>query len=92
MSTRIVRGGSWLYHRGVARCAVRFTYFPDDRYYSLGFRVAKQLPQPQDRQVIRGGSWYDDARDCRSAVRFRYQPDYRHDDLGFRVIEQRNTQ
>ena len=37
--SRVVRGGSFLFHRYGARCAVRLSYNPDNRDYNLGFRV-----------------------------------------------------
>ena len=36
---RVVRGGSWIYDRGLARCASRLRIRPDLRVSSLGFRV-----------------------------------------------------
>ena len=36
---RVVRGGSWFDPRGLARCASRTWFLPDDRYVLLGFRV-----------------------------------------------------
>jgi formylglycine-generating enzyme required for sulfatase activity len=36
---RVVRGGSWLDRRDLARCASRLRYPPDLRSYDLGFRV-----------------------------------------------------
>jgi formylglycine-generating enzyme required for sulfatase activity len=36
---RVVRGGSWLSPRGLARCGVRFWYLPGDRLGDVGFRV-----------------------------------------------------
>ncbi len=35
----VVRGGSWGDRRDFARCAYRFRFTPDDRFYDLGFRV-----------------------------------------------------
>ncbi|WP_295385657.1 SUMF1/EgtB/PvdO family nonheme iron enzyme [uncultured Thiodictyon sp.] len=37
--TRVVRGGSWFYHRDDARCAFRFRLRPGSRSDLLGFRV-----------------------------------------------------
>jgi formylglycine-generating enzyme required for sulfatase activity len=36
---RVVRGGSWIFHRGFARCASRLWSLPGGRYDYLGFRV-----------------------------------------------------
>jgi formylglycine-generating enzyme required for sulfatase activity len=43
-SRRVVRGGSWFNLQGYARAAYRFSYTPDDRYDSLGFRVVCSSP------------------------------------------------
>ena len=37
--SRVVRGGSWGYRRGFARCAFRHWYPPGSRLDYLGFRV-----------------------------------------------------
>lgn len=42
---RAVRGGSWDYYKDLARCASRYSYslyYPDFRYYGLGFRLLAQ--------------------------------------------------
>ena len=36
---RVLRGGSFLNHRNLARCAYRFRNFPDLDWYDYGFRV-----------------------------------------------------
>jgi hypothetical protein len=41
---RAWRGGSWLDHRGLARCAARGESHPDDRNGGLGFRVLRASP------------------------------------------------
>ena len=38
---KVIRGGSWYYERDSARCALRYTHRPQDRGFSLGFRVAR---------------------------------------------------
>jgi len=37
----LIRGGSWFYSLLHARCANRFFAFPDDRNYTIGFRLVK---------------------------------------------------
>jgi len=37
---KLPAGGSWAFDAGSARCALRYTHRPQDRGYSLGFRVA----------------------------------------------------
>ena len=39
----VVRGGSWNYFQGFARCAYRFRLIPDIWSYILGFRVVVSL-------------------------------------------------
>jgi formylglycine-generating enzyme required for sulfatase activity len=41
---RVVRGGSWNYHRDGARCAYRLRNLPDDGNFILGFRVVSRAP------------------------------------------------
>ena len=41
---RVVRGGSWCYHPGYARCACRYWVRPVDRSYDIGFRVVLRSP------------------------------------------------
>ncbi|MCX6545173.1 MAG: formylglycine-generating enzyme family protein [Acidobacteria bacterium] len=38
-TTRVIRGGSWYFDAASARCAQRYTHAPQDRGFSLGFRV-----------------------------------------------------
>jgi formylglycine-generating enzyme required for sulfatase activity len=38
---RVIRGGSWAFDGNSARCALRYTHRPQDRGYSLGFRIAR---------------------------------------------------
>ena len=38
---KVIRGGSWYYEADSARCALRYTHRPQDRGFSLGFRVAR---------------------------------------------------
>jgi len=37
---RVIRGGSWYFDANSARCALRYTHAPQDRGFSLGFRLA----------------------------------------------------
>jgi formylglycine-generating enzyme required for sulfatase activity len=37
---RVIRGGSWFFDANSARCGLRYTHAPEDRGFSLGFRVA----------------------------------------------------
>ena len=37
---RVIRGGSWNFDSDSARCALRYTHAPQDKGFSLGFRVA----------------------------------------------------
>ncbi|HEX4953543.1 MAG TPA: formylglycine-generating enzyme family protein [Thermoanaerobaculia bacterium] len=39
---RVIRGGSWHYGADSARCALRYTHRPQDRGFSLGFRVVRE--------------------------------------------------
>ena len=38
--THVIRGGSWFFDANSARCALRYTHAPQDKGFSLGFRVA----------------------------------------------------
>jgi formylglycine-generating enzyme required for sulfatase activity len=37
---KVIRGGSWYFDANSARCALRYTHAPQDKGFSLGFRVA----------------------------------------------------
>jgi formylglycine-generating enzyme required for sulfatase activity len=41
---RVIRGGSWAFDGGSARCGVRYSHRPQDSGYSLGFRLVLTLP------------------------------------------------
>jgi formylglycine-generating enzyme required for sulfatase activity len=43
--TRVIRGGSWFFDANSARCALRYTHAPQDKGFSLGFRVAADRPR-----------------------------------------------
>jgi formylglycine-generating enzyme required for sulfatase activity len=40
---RVIRGGSWKFDGNSARCGLRYTHRPQDRGYSLGFRLARDV-------------------------------------------------
>ena len=42
---RVIRGGSWLFDANSARCALRYSHAPQDKGFSLGFRVAADRPR-----------------------------------------------
>jgi formylglycine-generating enzyme required for sulfatase activity len=37
---RVIRGGSWYFDANSSRCGLRYTHAPQDRGFSLGFRIA----------------------------------------------------
>ena len=37
---RVIRGGSWIFDANSARCGLRYTHSPQDKGFSLGFRLA----------------------------------------------------
>ncbi|MCL2414960.1 MAG: SUMF1/EgtB/PvdO family nonheme iron enzyme [Bacteroidales bacterium] len=39
-SYRVLRGGSWYFNARYCRVSYRFSYSPDDRHFSIGFRLA----------------------------------------------------
>ncbi len=47
-SSRVLRGGSWFHGARYCRSAHRDYYFPSHRGFSIGFRVALNLPAPDD--------------------------------------------
>ncbi|RAM51933.1 MAG: protein kinase [Hapalosiphonaceae cyanobacterium JJU2] len=36
---KLLRGGSWTYEQRNCRYAIRFSHFPDDRFFDVGFRL-----------------------------------------------------
>ena len=40
---KVIRGGSWYFRADSARCAARYTHRPQDRGFSLGFRVVREV-------------------------------------------------
>ncbi len=45
-SSRVIRGGSWSGSAIYCRSAIRFSIFPEDRFYDVGFRSVLPLGQP----------------------------------------------
>jgi len=43
---RVIRGGSWYFGADSARCGLRYTHAPQDRGFSLGFRVVAEPLEP----------------------------------------------
>ncbi len=43
---KVIRGGSWYFEADSARCGLRYTHHPDDRGFSLGFRVVREPVDP----------------------------------------------
>ena len=43
LSNRVLRGGVWYGYGGFARCAYRYSVFPDYEYYDIGFRCVRGL-------------------------------------------------
>ena len=39
----LLRGGSWIDYRSLARCAIRVRDFPLNRFYNIGFRCARTV-------------------------------------------------
>jgi formylglycine-generating enzyme len=39
---RVIRGGSWRFDANSARCGLRYTHAPQDKGYSLGFRIVAE--------------------------------------------------
>ena len=48
--TRVIRGGSWHFDAGSARCGLRYTHSPQDSGFSLGFRVVGEPRPPRRRR------------------------------------------
>ncbi len=40
---KVIRGGSWYFGADSARCALRYTHNPQDKGFSIGFRLAASL-------------------------------------------------
>ena len=40
---KTIRGGSWYFGSDSARCALRYTHRPQDRGFSLGFRLVREV-------------------------------------------------
>jgi formylglycine-generating enzyme required for sulfatase activity len=39
---RVIRGGSWHFDANSARCALRYMHAPQDKGFSLGFRLVAE--------------------------------------------------
>jgi formylglycine-generating enzyme required for sulfatase activity len=48
---KVIRGGSWYFNADSARCGLRYTHRPQDRGFSLGFRVVWEPRQRASAQV-----------------------------------------
>jgi formylglycine-generating enzyme required for sulfatase activity len=48
---RVIRGGSWHFNVESARCALRYTHAPQDKGYSLGFRIVAEPSSSRARQL-----------------------------------------
>ena len=42
-----IRGGSWHFSADAARCGRRFTHARGDSGFSLGFRIVREIPEPE---------------------------------------------
>ena len=42
---KVIRGGSWYFNADSARSALRYSHHPQDRGFSLGFRVVREMEQ-----------------------------------------------
>jgi formylglycine-generating enzyme required for sulfatase activity len=47
---RVIRGGSWHFDANSMRCAMRYTHAPQDKGFSLGFRVVAEPIQSGQRR------------------------------------------
>jgi formylglycine-generating enzyme required for sulfatase activity len=47
---RVIRGGSWHFDVNSARCALRYTHAPQDKGYSLGFRIVAEPAHGRTRR------------------------------------------
>jgi formylglycine-generating enzyme required for sulfatase activity len=50
---RVIRGGSWHFDANSMRCALRYTHAPQDKGFSLGFRVVAEPIQSRERRELR---------------------------------------
>ena len=41
---KVIRGGSWFFGADSARCALRYTHRPQDKGFSIGFRLVREVP------------------------------------------------
>jgi formylglycine-generating enzyme required for sulfatase activity len=47
---RVIRGGSWHFDANSMRCALRYTHAPQDKGFSLGFRVVAEPIESSNRR------------------------------------------
>ena len=47
---RVIRGGSWHFDANSMRCALRYTHAPQDKGFSLGFRIVAEPVRSRDRR------------------------------------------
>lgn len=45
---KVIRGGSWYFNAESARSARRYTHNPNDRGFSLGFRLVREIPDKEN--------------------------------------------
>lgn len=85
ITTRGLRGGSWIYDARFVRCASRYAHVPGARDEDYGFRPVAKAILPH---ILRGGSWLDMPKHSRCAVRFSSGPGlFKHfEHFGFRPV------
>jgi len=84
---QVIRGGSWLNVRDVARADDRGGDRPDSRFDDGGFRVMRAPGDPGDARVMRGGSWRFSQHVARADSRGRADPFALRRFIGFRVMK-----
>ena len=46
----MIRGGSWHFDANGMRCALRYTHAPQDKGFSLGFRIVAEPIRSRERR------------------------------------------